>query len=170
MAFHVQRKSKEAPLLKESPTMSTLYPLQPSILRTGFISLLALLASAGLATAQCTAGPTNQTVTICAPASGATNLTSPVNVVATTTDSNTVTLLQIYLDGVAVYHTASKSLNTNVTMAAGTHRLTVQATDSTKTVFKTTENVTVGSGSGGRLRFGYSPQAHHFHGRGEPVV
>ena len=96
----------------------------------------------------CTLNPANQTVTICSPASGASNLTSPVNVVAGTTDSNAVTILQVYVDGVGVYHTAAGTLNTNVTMTTGTHRLTVQATDSTNTIFKTTENVTVGSSGG----------------------
>lgn len=96
----------------------------------------------------CTLNSQNQTVTICTPASGA-SVTSPVNVVAGTTDSNKITIMQIYLDGVDVYHVVANQLNTNVTMSAGTHRLTVQAQDSTKAVFKTTENITVTSGSGG---------------------
>jgi phospholipase C len=98
--------------------------------------------------AQCTLNPRNQTVTICTPANGAT-VTSPVNVVAGTTDSNTVKLLQIYVDNVKQYEVASNQLNTNLTMANGTHRLTVQAQDSTNTIFKTTENITVSSGTGG---------------------
>jgi phospholipase C len=99
---------------------------------------------------QCTLNPVNQTVTICTPASGAT-VTSPVNVIAGTTDSNTVKLLQIYVDGVKVYQIAAKQLNTNVTMANGTHRLTVQAQDSTNAIFKSTENITVGTSSGGGI-------------------
>ncbi len=123
-------------------------PHSSKALQIGLFSLVSL-SGASLVAAQCTPNPNNQTVTICAPASGASNLTSPVNVIAETTDSNNVTLLQIYLDGVGVYHTASGSLNTNVTMTTGTHRLTVQATDSTKTIFKTTENITVGTGTTG---------------------
>jgi phospholipase C len=102
----------------------------------------------GSGNAQCTLNPQNQTVTICSPANGAT-VTSPVNVVADTTDSNTVKLLQIYVDSVKQYQVASNQLNTNLTMTNGTHRLTVQAQDSTNTIFKTTENITVSSGTGG---------------------
>ncbi len=126
---------------------SPLHQLQ-SFLVKGAVSCALVFTSSSVLIAQCTPNPNNQTVTICSPASGAT-VNSPVNVVASTTDSNTVTLLQIFVDGVGVYHTASGTLNTNVTMANGTHRLTVQATDSTKTIFKTTENITVGTGTTG---------------------
>lgn len=99
--------------------------------------------------AQCTLNTQNQTVTICTPASGA-NVTSPLNVSAGATDSNAVKVMQIYVDGVNVYHVLNaKQLSTSVTMTTGAHRLTVQAQDSTNTVFKTTENVTVGSGTTG---------------------
>ena len=124
-------------------------PLRPltGFLLKGAVSCALVFTSSSFLVAQCTLNPNNQTVTICSPASGAT-VSSPVSVVAGTTDSNTVTLLQIFVDGVGVYHTASGTLNTTVTMSNGTHRLTVQATDSTKTIFKTTENITVGSGGG----------------------
>ncbi|HEY3927644.1 MAG TPA: alkaline phosphatase family protein [Candidatus Koribacter sp.] len=96
---------------------------------------------------QCTLNKTNQTVTICNPASGAT-VSTPVNVVAGTTDSNKVSYIQIYVDGTRVYSVNASSLNTNVTMTTGSHRLTVQAGDSTGTVFKTTENINVTSAPG----------------------
>lgn len=99
-------------------------------------------------TGPCSLNPNNQTVTICSPASGAT-VTSPVNVVAGTTDTNSIKILQIYVDGVKVYQVASNQLNTNLTMSNGTHRLTVQAQDSTNAIFKSTESITVGSGGGG---------------------
>jgi phospholipase C len=109
---------------------------------------IVLLGSASLF-AQCTLNPQNQTVTICTPASGAT-VNSPVSVSAGVTDSNAVKVIQIYVDGVNVYHVLNATqINTSVTMTNGTHRLTVQAQDSTNTVFKSTENVTVGSGTGG---------------------
>ena len=88
--------------------------------------------------AQCTLNTASPSVTICSPANNATGLTSPVNVVAGTTDSNTVKVMQIYLDGVKAYETSSNSLNTNVTMSAATHRLTVQASDSANQIFKST--------------------------------
>ncbi len=107
-----------------------------------------LLVSCKVFADPCTLNPQNQTVTICTPANGA-SVNSPVNVVAGTTDSNTVKLLQIYVDGVKGYETASNQLNTNVTMTNGTHRVTVQAQDSTKAIFKATVSITVGSGGGG---------------------
>ena len=51
--------------------------------------------------------------------------------------------LQIYLDGAKVYEVLASSLNTSLSMTAGTHRLTVQAADSTGLIFKTTINITV---------------------------
>ena len=116
--------------------------------RVGIASVLSMFAGTVLAAAQCTPNPTNQTVTICSPASGAT-VSSPVNVVAVTTDTNSVNLVQIYVDGVKAFDSHSNQVNTNVTLADGTHRLTVQATDSAGVTFKTTESITVSSGSGG---------------------
>jgi phospholipase C len=98
-----------------------------------------------LAAAQCTLNTANPSVTICTPTNGST-VSSPVHVVAGTTDSNAISYLQIYLDGVKVYEVKASSLDTNVTIGStGTHRLTVQAKDSAAQVFKTTINVTVGS-------------------------
>jgi phospholipase C len=84
-------------------------------------------------------------VTICSPTNNATGLTSPVNVVAGATDTNTVKLMQIYVDGVKAYELAANSLNTNVTMSSATHRVTVQAYDTANQVFKSTINITVSS-------------------------
>jgi phospholipase C len=126
-------------------------PISPRVptthLRIGLISLLVLFASSfGLA--QCTLNPQNQTVTICSPSNGAT-VNSPVNIVAGTTDSNTVKLVQIYVDHVKAYEVASNQLNTNLTMANGSHRVTVQAQDSTGAIFNSTVNITVGTSGGG---------------------
>ncbi|HEY3928774.1 MAG TPA: alkaline phosphatase family protein [Candidatus Koribacter sp.] len=112
------------------------------------LTLFVVLFGAASLFAQCTLNTQNQTVTICTPANGA-SVTSPVNVVAGTTDSNTVKYIQIYVDGTRVYTVDASSLNTNVTMTTGTHRVTVQAADSTGTVFKSTINITVTSGGGG---------------------
>ena len=119
-------------------------------LRIGLVSLFSLFAGVVFSAAQCIPGPVNQTVTICSPSSG-TTVTSPVHVVAGTTDSNSIKVLQIYVDGVKVYQVASNELNANVTMANGPHRLTVQAQDSTNALFKSTESITVGSSVGGDI-------------------
>jgi phospholipase C len=123
---------------------------RPSAL--GLVSLMLLFGSINLfATAPCTLNTGNQTVTICKPASGAT-VSSPVNVVAGTTDTNTVTVIQIYVDGVDVYHVNNANqLNTSIAMSNGTHRLTVQAEDSTKAIFKSTENITVETAGAGTI-------------------
>jgi hypothetical protein len=64
-----------------------------------------------------------------------------VQVIAGTTDTKTVTLIQLYLDGTKVYEIKASSLSTSLSMPAGTHRLTVQAYDGTW--FKQTIYITV---------------------------
>src|SRR5437868_14019774 len=95
----------------------------------------------------CTLSTVSPSVTICTPTANST-VTSPVNIVAGTTDGKTVQFIQIYVDGVKKYEIKAKSLDTSLAMAAGTHRLTVQAYDGT--YFKQTIFITVsGSGGGG---------------------
>ncbi len=109
-------------------------------------SFTALTLTARAAT--CTPGSTNRTVTICTPSNNAT-VTSPVEISAAAADSSTVTSMQIYVDGVAKYTKLStKSIDTSLSMSAGTHRITVQAKDSAGT-FKSTVYVTVSSSSSG---------------------
>lgn len=90
----------------------------------------------------CTAGPTSPSVNICSPANGST-VSSPVHVVAATKDSTTVSFIQIYLDGKAVFTKTGGSLDTTVAMTAGAHRVTVQAKDAAAVIFKQTINITV---------------------------
>lgn len=90
----------------------------------------------------CILNPTSPTVTICTPADGAT-LASSVTVTAGTTDSNPVSYIQLYVDGSAKVTQNGGTLNATVTLTAGSHRVTVQAKDSTGTIFKQTINVTV---------------------------
>ncbi len=94
--------------------------------------------------APCALNPASPSVTICTPASNAT-VTSPVNVVAGTTDSRPVSFVQAYLDGSAVVTQNGGSLNASIPMSQGLHRLTVQAKDTSAVIFKQTINVTVGS-------------------------
>ena len=93
----------------------------------------------------CTLSTTDPSVTICTPANNAT-VTSPVNVVAGTTDSHTVTKMEIYLDGVGVYGVAANQLNASIPInSTGSHRIAVQAWDSIGQVFKSVIYVNVGS-------------------------
>src|SRR5207237_669625 len=93
----------------------------------------------------CTLSTVSPSVTICTPTANST-VTSPVHIVAVTTDSKTVQFMQIYVDGVKQYQVSAKTLDTSLAMAAGTRRLTVQAYDGT--YFKQTIFITVGSSSG----------------------
>jgi hypothetical protein len=81
-------------------------------------------------------------VNICSPVNGST-VSSPVHVVAATRDTKTVSFIQIYVDGKAIFTKAGGSLDTDVTMAAGAHRLTVQAKYSAGVIFKQTININV---------------------------
>ena len=51
--------------------------------------------------------------------------------------------MRIYVDNVSAYLVSASSLNTSVTMSAGTHSVVVQAWDSTGAVFKTPLSLTV---------------------------
>jgi hypothetical protein len=92
--------------------------------------------------ADCTLNSTSPSVTICTPQNSAT-VTSPVQMSAGTTDSNPVSYVQLYVDGAKIITQKGGVLNTNATLSAGPHRVTVQAKDSTGTSFKTTINITV---------------------------
>jgi hypothetical protein len=106
-----------------------------------------LYLSAVAGPAPCTLNTASPSVTICTPSSNA-MVTSPVQVAAGTTGSNTVSMIQIYVDGTAAYTTLGGTLNTSLAISSGTHRLTVQAKDSSG-YFKQTESITVGPASTG---------------------
>ncbi|HWR36541.1 MAG TPA: Ig-like domain-containing protein [Clostridia bacterium] len=94
--------------------------------------------------APCPLSTTDPSVTICTPANNAT-VTSPVRVVAGTTSSKGVDYVQVYVDGVKQYTAYSPMLDTNITMASGTRKLTVQAKDDAGVIFKRTIYVNAGS-------------------------
>jgi hypothetical protein len=93
----------------------------------------------------CSAGPTDPSVTICTPANDA-SVTSPFPVKAVTRSTSPVRFMQIYLDGVRVFHGAGATLDTSVSATPGTRRLTVQAQNVAGAVFKQTIYVQVNSG------------------------
>lgn len=97
-------------------------------------------------TGSCTPSSTSPSVTICSPANNSTD-TSPVHIVAETTDTNSISYMQIYLDHVLVYTVKASSIDTNLSMSAGAHRITAQAKDSAGTIFNSTVNITVSSSS-----------------------
>ncbi len=59
--------------------------------------------------------------------------------------------MKVYLDYVAVYSISGNVVNTTFSAAAGSHHLTVNAWDSSGTVFKSSINFTVGSSSSGSV-------------------
>jgi hypothetical protein len=78
--------------------------------------------------AACSA-PTSAGVHICAPTSGST-VSSPVQVQAAATVTGTLANMQLWVDGVKKYTVSgSKTLNTSVSLAAGTHRFAVVVTN-----------------------------------------
>ncbi len=109
---------------------------------------LALLSAS--ASAQCTLNTTNPSVTICTPTAGST-VTSPVHVVAGTTSTTyPVTAIWVYLDYNVVYKApaGATSIDTFISMSAATHRLRVQAWNSSGQVFYQEIFITVSSTSG----------------------
>jgi phospholipase C len=95
--------------------------------------------------AACTASTVSPSVTICAPAAGASG-PAPVHVTALTTDrAHPVTAMKVYLDYVAVYSVKAASLDTFIPANVGKHNLTINAWDSSGAVFKASETFTVTS-------------------------
>jgi len=71
--------------------------------------------------------PSSNGVHICAPTSGST-VSSPVLVAASSTVTGTIARMELWVDGVKKYTaTSSKQLNTNISLAAGSHRFAVLA-------------------------------------------
>ena len=112
------------------------------------------LSGTGASTTSCTATGSGSppSVTICTPANGAT-VTSPVHITAATADSgHTVVEMKIYVDNnpTAVYAIAANKIDTNLTLANGSHFVVAQAWDnaSPQNVFKQGINITV-SGTAG---------------------
>ena len=82
-------------------------------------------------------------VAVSSPANGDT-VSSPLQVVASASAPNPIMAMRIYLDDVSVFAINASSLNTTVSTATtGSHRLVVQAWDSTGVVYKQPVNITV---------------------------
>jgi hypothetical protein len=78
----------------------------------------------------CAQPGTDRTVSICSPANGAT-VTSPVHLQAAIADTGNINSVQIYVDGVLKSSMpATHSVDTSLTLATGSRRITVKAWDS----------------------------------------
>jgi hypothetical protein len=112
-----------------------------SVDTTGALTKQTIFVTVG--TASCVLSSTDPSVTICTPAPNST-VTSPVSIVAGTKDSTaTVTNTFVWIDGVKQWTASGGSLNTSLAMSVGTHRVTVQAKDSSLRYFQSTVNITV---------------------------
>jgi hypothetical protein len=86
--------------------------------------------------------PTSAGVHICSPASGA-SVSSPVLVTATSKVTGTIASTQLWVDGVKKVSSASSTLTTPITLAAGSHRFAVIATNTAGQKWESTVNATV---------------------------
>jgi hypothetical protein len=92
--------------------------------------LLIAIDISAAAAAPCSLSQSNPSVTVCTPTPNAL-VQSQVNVIAGSTDSNSVTAMQIYVDNKLVYQVNASTVNTFVSLPVGYHLITVQGWDST---------------------------------------
>ena len=89
------------------------------------------------------AAPTSAGVHICSPASEA-SVSSPVLVTATSKVTGTIVSTQLWVDGVKNFNApGTTTLTTSVTLAAGSHRFAVIATNTAGTKWESTVTATV---------------------------
>jgi parallel beta-helix repeat protein len=102
-----------------------------------FVANICLLSAIGLA-------QTTGKVSVTSPISGST-VVSPVHFVASAQApaNHYITAMRIYVDYQSVYYVKASKLDTYVTMAPGSHKVTVQAWDNSGTVYKQWLSLTV---------------------------
>jgi Big-like domain-containing protein len=87
--------------------------------------------------------PTSPGVHVCAPANGST-VSSPVQVQATAMITGTLARMELWVDGVKKYtETSSKTLNTSISLGAGSHRFGVFAVNTAGTKWEGVATATV---------------------------
>ena len=86
--------------------------------------------------------PSSAGVHICSPASGS-SVSSPVKVQATSKVTGTIAHMQLWVDGVNKFTSASTTLTTSISLAAGTHRFAVVATNTAGQKWESAVNATV---------------------------
>ena len=77
----------------------------------------------------CTASTVSPSVTICTPTNQS-SVVTPAHVMALSTDSYTVTAMQIYVDNKLAYQVNATSLNTYINLSPGNHYVVVKGWDS----------------------------------------
>ena len=106
-----------------------------------FVGVL-LYAAGALAASPCPLSTVNPSVTVCTPTPN-TLVQSQVHLVAGTTDTNTVTTVQVYVDNKLTQSVKASTIDTFVSLAAGEHKLVVQAWDSAGRTFKSSVPVSM---------------------------
>jgi hypothetical protein len=86
--------------------------------------------------------PISAGVHICSPAGGLT-VHSPVQISAAGKVNGTLASMQVWVDGVKKYSVAASTVNTSLTVTAGTHRFAVLAVNTSGQVVESTSNATV---------------------------
>jgi acid phosphatase len=81
-------------------------------------------------------------ITIISPVA-ATEMDSPAEIVATAQDPNPIDAVQVYVDGALRYEFSGTGLQIPLSIAAGTHSLTVQGRDVAGGVYKRSETVSI---------------------------
>ena len=112
-----------------------LLPLLPVI-------IWALCESSALATSTCTTSSSVKTVqaTICAPVASS-SLTTTFHFSGASSSANGVRVSQIYIDGVKQADYFVPDVEVNLTLPAGSHRLTFQAIDNKNLIATTSETI-----------------------------
>ena len=109
---------------------------------TGYVQSGVSSATFTFGTSGSCSAPTSAGVHLCVPASGST-VSSPVMVQATAKVTGTIASTQLWVDGVKKYSTASSSLNTSISLAAGSHRFAVIASNTAGQKWESAVNATV---------------------------
>lgn len=124
-------------------------------------TMLLMSACAGISSASTAAA---QNISLSAPSNGAT-VSSPVQIVAKANGGNyPITAVWIYVDNQPVYKTASASVNTALTLAAGSHHIVPVAWNSDGQVMSASANIDVraGTSSGTGGGSGSSPSTSQY--------
>ncbi|HEY5253591.1 MAG TPA: chitobiase/beta-hexosaminidase C-terminal domain-containing protein [Acidobacteriaceae bacterium] len=123
-------------------TIATTTTVKAIASATGYVQSGVSSAAFTFGTSGSCSAPTSAGVHLCVPASGST-VSSPVMVQATAKVTGTIASTQLWVDGVKKYSTASSSLNTSISLAAGSHRFAVIASNTAGQKWESAVNATV---------------------------
>ena len=100
-----------------------------------------IYASISATVGSCSA-PSSDGVHVCSPANGST-VSSPVTAQASSMVSGTIARMEVWVDGVKKYTSATTTLNTSVPLATGSHRFDFYAVNTSGQKWETTVSATV---------------------------